>query len=99
MISDVSPLQGRTLDSMYWEYGNNNPFGALGPNVLKILKEIGWEIADKPDNIDGFYLHSAGVTSVSSNANADLESNSVKLDVKSINGFLLLLISIFIYFF
>ncbi|ORX68086.1 hypothetical protein BCR32DRAFT_286159 [Anaeromyces robustus] len=57
MISDVSPLQGKTLSQMYYEFGDNNPYGALGPNVLKILKEIGWEIASEPTNIGKFYIN------------------------------------------
>jgi len=60
MISDVSPLQGKTISMMYEKYGideqgNRYKYGAIGPNVLKILKEIGWEIAEPPENIYNFY--------------------------------------------
>lgn len=58
MISDVSPFQGRTLASLYKEYGENHPYGAIGPNVLSILSEIGWEIAEEPANITTFYTDS-----------------------------------------
>ncbi|OUM68662.1 hypothetical protein PIROE2DRAFT_3659 [Piromyces sp. E2] len=87
MISDVSPLQGRTLNSMYWEYGNNNPYGAIGPSVLKILKEIGWDIADEPQNIEKFYSRSIV-------GNVEGTSDAYRLTIIGINSIILLLISI-----
>jgi len=70
MISDVSPLQGKTISMMYDEYGKDkngkrHEYGAIGPSVLKILNEIGWEIADPPPNIYKFYDDPLTVTVVS----------------------------------
>ncbi|ORX41480.1 hypothetical protein BCR36DRAFT_416735 [Piromyces finnis] len=94
MISDVSPLQGRTLNSMYWKYGNNNPYGAIGPNVLKILKEIGWNIAEEPKNIENFYSHA-----VVANINTENSSNTYKFNNTIKLNILVLLISLYIYYF
>jgi len=79
MISDVSPLQGRTLNSMYWEYGNNNPYGAIGPSVLKILKEIGWDIAEPPQNIENFYSR-AVVANIESSSDAQKINNIIGIN-------------------
>lgn len=73
MISDVSPLQGKTISMMYDEYGkdekgNRYEYGAIGPNVLKILKEIGWEISEPPENIFKFYENPIQTINVMSDA-------------------------------
>jgi len=80
MISDVSPLQGKTLSMMYEQYGKDkngkrHEYGAIGPNVLKILQELGWEIADPPQDLTKYY-DSPKVVMVVSNAKLKYNINT-----------------------
>jgi len=93
MISDVSPLQGKTIDTMYKEFGDHNPYGAIGPNVLKILKEIGWEIADPPNNIEKFYSNSFAVNVEASSSIDYRFNNFFQINIT------ILIITFFIYLF